>query len=112
MEGSGLVTKAKFEPIGDILSPEVAFVQAARALDVAGMLAQRREDIEGLANVAALYIELSGRMMGGVPDEEEDEEVDHEALAKKVPLGFAPDVSPEIIPVELEEEEEQVEPTD
>jgi hypothetical protein len=111
MEGSGLVTKAKFEPIGDILSPEVAFVQAARALDVAGMLAQRREDIEGLANVAALYIELSGRMMGGAPDDE-DEEVDHEALARKRPLGFAPDPGPEIIPVELEEEEVPDEPVD
>lgn len=100
-----MVNKAKFEPIGDILSPEVAFVQAAKALDVAGMIAQRREDVEGLSNVAALYIELSTRMMGGGSEEEEDEHIDHEALARKQPLGFMPGPSPEIIPVELDEEE-------
>jgi len=103
-----LVIKAKFEPIGDILSPEVAFVQAAKALDVAGMIAQRREDVEGLSNVAALYIELSTRMMGGVTDDEDEEHIDHEALARKQPLGYRPNVQPEpeIIPVELEEDED------
>jgi len=107
-----LVIKAKFEPIGDVLSPEVAFVQAAKALDVAGMIAQRREDVEGLSNVAALYIELSTRMMGGISEDEDDEHIDHEALARKQPLGYRPNVEPEITPVELEEEDLEVEPTD
>jgi hypothetical protein len=111
MEGKGLVKKAKFEPIGDILSPETAFIQAANALDVAGTMAIQRQDIEQISNVAALYIELATRLMGGVEEEEteseDDEEVDHEALARKVPLGFSPMVEqPEIIPVEEPECEE------
>lgn len=108
-----MVKRAKFEPIGEILSPETAFVQAANALDVAGMLAVKQDDVEGISNVAALYIELATRLMGGVPDEEEDdEEIDHEALARKVPLGFRPclEEEEEIIPdeesIELELEDE------
>lgn len=109
-----MVKRAKFEPIGEILSPETAFVQAANALDVAGMLAVKQDDVEGISNVAALYIELATRLMGGVPDEEEEEEVDHDALARKVPLGFRPCLveDEEIIPddeeVELELDDERV----
>lgn len=106
-----MVKRAKFEPIGEILSPETAFVQAANALDVAGMLAVKQDDVEGISNVAALYIELATRLMGGVPDEEEEEEVDHEALARKVPLGFRPfldveEIIPDEEPIELELEDE------
>jgi hypothetical protein len=100
MEGKRLVKKAKFEPIGDVLSPETAFIQAANALDVAGTLAIQHNDVEGISNVAALYIELATRLMGGGDEEEDDEDVDHEALARKAPLGFSPAVTPEIIPVE------------
>lgn len=104
-----MVKRAKFEPIGDILSPETAFIQAANALDVAGTLAVQRQDIEQISNVAALYIELATRLMGGGEEEtEEDDEVDHEALARKAPLGFSPAAveQPEIIPVEEPECEE------
>lgn len=102
-----MVKRAKFEPIGDVLSPEVAFVQAAAALDVAGTLAQKKEDVEGMNNVAALYLELASRLMGGVPDDDEDdEEIDEEALARKIPLGFCPQVveEEEIVPDEEEVE--------
>lgn len=101
-----MVSKAKFAPIGDILSPETAFIQAANALDVAGMLAIKQDDVEGMSNVAALYIELGTRLMGGNAEEEDDDEddVDESALARKVPLGFSPTCSPEIIPIEIEEE--------
>lgn len=100
-----MVKKAKFEPIGEFLSPETAFVQAANALDVAGMLAIKQDDVEGISNVAALYIELGTRLMGGVPEgDEEDEEIDHEALARKVPLGFRPHPTKEIVPDEEENE--------
>lgn len=108
-----MVKKARFEPIGEFLSPETAFVQAANALDVAGMLAIKQDDVEGISNVAALYIELGTRLMGGVPEDEEEEEIDHEALARKVPLGFCPQVveEEEIVPdddeVELELEDER-----
>lgn len=107
-----MVKRAKFEPIGEILSPETAFVQAASALDVAGMLAVKHDDVEGMSNVAALYIELATRLMGGVPEEEDDEEIDHEALARKVPLGFRPclneeeEIIPEEESIELELEDE------
>lgn len=102
-----MVSKAKFEPIGDVLSPETAFIQAANALDVAATMAIARQDVEGIQNVAALYIELGTRLMGpGPEEEEEEEEVDHEALERKIPLGFSPFVVPEIIPAETENEDE------
>lgn len=106
-----MVKRAKFEPIGEILSPETAFVQAANALDVAGMLAVKQDDVEGISNVAALYIELATRLMGGVPEDDEEEDIDEEALARKVPLGFRPClVEDEIVPdeeeIELELEDE------
>lgn len=96
-----MVNKAKFEPIGDVLSPGVAFVQTASALDVAATIAQRQDDIPALLKVAQLYMELSERMMTCL--EEDEEEVDEEALAKKQPLGFSPQVDDIIVP-ELEEE--------
>lgn len=105
-----MVKKAKFEPVGDILSPETAFIQAANALDVAGALAIQHNDVEGISNVAALYIELATRLMGEAAEEEgDDEEVDHEALARKAPLGFSPAAveQPEIIPVEEPECEDE-----
>jgi hypothetical protein len=105
MEGSGLVAKVKYTPLGDTLSTETAFVQAALALDVAAQFAVDCKDVGGLNNVAALYIELGNnlaRMVEG--EDEEDEEIDHEALERKIPLGFRP-VGPEIVPVEFDEQE-------
>ncbi len=105
-----MVARTKFTPIGTELSPSVAFVQAAYALDVAGMLAQKKEDIEGMCNVGALYIQLAETMMGpGVPQDEEEDEVDHEALARKQGyFGFKPQIVPveeDIQEVELEDDE-------
>lgn len=98
-----MVKKAKFEPIGDILSPETAFIQASNALDVAGQFAQESKDVEGLNTVASLYIELAARLMHSSEDEdEEDEDVDQEALDRKIPLGFNP---PVIVPVQEQEQE-------
>lgn len=103
MEGSRLVKKvaAKFEPIGEILSPETAFIQASNALDVAGAFAQEAKDIEGLNTVASLYIELAARLMHA-SEEEEEEETDEEALSKKIPLGYKPQV---IVPEQEKEQE-------
>lgn len=91
-----MVARPKFEPIGDELSPQVAWVQAAIALDIAGLIAQKREDIEGLCNVASLYTDLAQSMIGVVQADEE--EIDQEALERKQPLGFSP--CPAVIPVE------------
>lgn len=102
MEGSRLVAKTlKYTPIGDDINAATVFIQATEALDLAAALALGRQDVEGLNTVASLYIELGARLLGEYSaEEEEDDEVDHEALAKKIPLGFNP---PEIIPVEQEE---------
>lgn len=100
-----MVAKAKFEPIGDTLSPETAFIQASNALDVAAALAIQHNDVEGLNTVASLYIELGARLMHAVEDGDDDDEIDEEALAKKVPLGFNP---PKLIPVAEPEEKEIV----
>lgn len=89
MEGDRLVKKAKFEPIGDILSPETAFIQAANALDVAGAMAIQHNDVEGISNVAALYLELATRLMGGNGEEEEH---DHEDEEEKPQFGFSANV--------------------
>lgn len=99
-----MVAKPKFEAIGDILSPESAFVQASMALDVAGYIAQRTEDVEGLTTVAALYISLADKLMTG-PEGEELEEV--KEAADKQPLGFSPRVVPEVQPVEVEREDDE-----
>lgn len=99
-----MVAKPKFEAIGDILSPESAFVQASMALDVAGYIAQRTEDVEGLTTVAALYISLADKLMTG-PEGEELEEV--KEPADKQPLGFSPRVVPEVQPVEVEREDDE-----
>lgn len=87
-----MVAKAKFAPIGELINYATAFEQAASALDVAGAIAQDNKDVEGLSNVAALYIELGVRLMGPGP-EMEDEDVE-----EKQPLGFRPPVT--IVPVE------------
>lgn len=88
-----MVAQARFRPIGRELNYLTAFAQASDALDVAGRIAQKNEDIEGLSSVAALYIELAVRLMGPVHEMEEEEESD-----EKQPLGFRPEVT--IVPVE------------
>jgi hypothetical protein len=105
MEGSRLVAKARFEPIGDVISPITAFIQASNALDVAAQLAIECKDIEGLNTVASLYIELGSRLIGTVEEDDEEDEVDHDALARKVPLGFNP---PVVIPVEQPDDEQEI----
>jgi hypothetical protein len=104
MEGSRLVKRAKFEPIGDEINTATAFIQAASALDVAAQFAVESRDVEGLNTVASLYIELGARMLHAIDGEEdEDDEIDHEALARKMPLGFNP--HPVVVPVEEPEKE-------
>lgn len=102
MEGSRLVAKDKFEPIGDEVSAATAFIQASNALDLAGKYAVEVKDIEGLNTIASLYIELGTRLLGEAGDDDDDDEIDHEALSRKIPLGFNP---PSVIPVEESEQE-------
>ncbi len=76
-------------------------MQTASLLDVAGHLAQKTEDIESLLLIAKMYMELSEKMM--ITIEEDEEEIDEEALARKSPLGFCPQVDLHIVPDEEEE---------
>lgn len=88
-----MVKKAVYSPLGDTLSVETAFIQAALALDVAAQFAVECKDVEGLSGVASLYIELGSRLLRmGDEGEEDDEEVDQDALDRKVALGFRPEV--------------------
>lgn len=74
----------KYEPIGDFLSTESAWVQAAHALDLAGEFAVESRDIPQLTQVAAMYIELGSRM--AAPEEEDEEEEEHDLTSQ--PAGF------------------------
>lgn len=42
------------------IDPEVALLQAVRALDAAAETAERINDVEGLLNTAAMWMKLSG----------------------------------------------------
>lgn len=89
MEGSRLVAKQKpkLNPIGDVLSPETAFIQASNILDVAAEMAVEQRDIEGLSKIAAVYMEIASRLM--VVQEDGEEEDDDEDYTTN-PIGFAP----------------------
>lgn len=75
-----------YEPFGEELSVEVAYLQAAALLDLAGKYAVEFRDIERLENVSVLWMELGNRMMRGAHLHEEEEEEE----PKKHPLGFRP----------------------
>lgn len=99
-----MVKVPKFGPIGEFLSVEDALLQASRILDSAGMMAQRNNDVEGMANIGALYIELADKLAAV----SENSDIDEEALAKKQPLGYVPYVPPVVVPtVDTENEDER-----
>lgn len=74
MERGGLVTKknAVYEPFGDELSPEVAFLQAAASLDVAAQLAVQSHDTEKLMDISAMWLGLAKTLRDGFPEENEE----------------------------------------
>jgi hypothetical protein len=59
-----LITKAKYLPIQAVLSPEIAYAQAAFALDCAVQAAQKTDNAEQLSTASALWMELADRMGG------------------------------------------------
>lgn len=67
-----MTKKAKYEPTGDEISVEVAYMQAATILDVAAAFAIEERSLEGLQTLAVLWMELGERLMNG-PDDEEGE---------------------------------------
>lgn len=75
--------KVKYTPIGDSVSPESTFVQAAIALDVAAQFAVADKSAKQMNRTAELWIEMAKALMG--LDEEEEESVPPE---DRTPLGF------------------------
>lgn len=82
-----MVAKVKFEPIGDIVSPQTAILQASLYLDLAAQIAVENRDVEGLIGAAATYAEIAARLMGPGPEEDDDEDVG--PSNSKNPVGFA-----------------------
>lgn len=66
--------KAKYEPFGDVLSVEVAYLQAAHAIDVAVQYAMERRDIEALQKLSLTWMELGARIIIEPPDDDDDDD--------------------------------------
>lgn len=80
--------KVKYTPIGDAISPESTFVQAAIALDVAAQFAVESRDTAELNRTAELWIEMAKALM--------DIEEDAGPPPEREPLGFRqPDITAE-----------------
>jgi hypothetical protein len=75
-----VVAKVKYTPIGDAISPESTFVQAAIALDVAAQFAVETRNTAELNRTAELWIEMAKALM----------EIDEESgpPPERDPLGF------------------------
>lgn len=99
-------------PKDSIIDPETALLQGAAALDAAGVVAEKMSDVEGLLNVAAMWMKFGEQIQGFV---EKVEEADKKAEEKakegeivrtnpgKIDMGFRPPSEPEIIVEEGEE---------
>lgn len=72
--------KVKYTPIGDAISPESTFVQAAIALDVAAQFAVEARDTEQMNRTAELWLKMAKALM-----EIED---DGPPPTNRDPLGF------------------------
>jgi hypothetical protein len=75
-----VVAKVKYTPIGDAISVESTFVQAAIALDVAAQFAVEGRDTEQMNRTAELWIEMSKALM--------EIEADSPPPTNRDPLGF------------------------
>lgn len=108
--------KYKSLPKDAQIDPEVALLQAASTLDVAGETAERMSDVEGLLNVAAMWMKF-GEQIQTFAEKVEEAEKKAEHAAKegeivktsqpKIEVGFQcpkPDDEPEEITVEEGEE--------
>lgn len=80
------MAQAKYTPFGDRVSPGVAIIQAATALDVAARFAVESRDADALIRVAMGWVEVSGRL---VYDEDEEELDDVQEDAERRSFGFS-----------------------
>jgi hypothetical protein len=96
------------------IDPEVALLQAASAMDAAGEMAEKLNDIEGLLNVAAMWMKFSEDIHGFAEAvEKAEEKADLKARegemvkssSSKIDMGFRPS-TPDEEPIVIVEEEE------
>jgi hypothetical protein len=73
----------KWEPFGDELSPEVALLQSAQALDIAARIAFKKDDADALTAIGAVWVDVARSMVIEAP---EPKIVDAEG--EQVPFGF------------------------
>lgn len=100
-----------FEPFGQELNAEVAFWQAANALDLAVYLAVQSGNIDKLLDASATWVGIGERLARGLEVEEDEDIPDN---PNKPPFGFCNPPSdkepvektPDII-VEAENDEEE-----
>lgn len=96
------------------IDPKVALFQGALALDAAAETAEKINDVEGLLNVAAMWMKFSEQIEGFAEKVEETAEEAElkaregeivKATANKIEMGFCLP-SPEADPITVEEEED------
>lgn len=96
------------------VNPEVALLQGALALDAAAEMAEKLNDVEGMLNVAAMWMKFSEGLHGFIEKAQEAEEKaelkDKEGemvktIASKIEVGFQGS-KPEADPITVEEEDE------
>ena len=84
MEGTKLVTRQhKYALIGETISVETVFVQAATALDIAAQFAEETKDAAALIAVAQIWVEMGAGLISA--DTSEENVLD---LESKNTLGF------------------------
>lgn len=82
------VKKPNYTPFGDELSVEVAYLQAAKALDAGVQLAIDSAELERLETYIALWIELGRRLLEGPEFDEDDEDATDDEIAAANQGGF------------------------
>lgn len=80
--------KARYLPIQDTLSAEVAWEQSAHVLDLIVEIANEEADSETLLKAAALWAEMALHLGSESDSEEEEEETEVHDVESKSKVGF------------------------
>lgn len=99
-------------PKGVEIGPEEALLQSASAIDAAGAMAEQNRDVEGLLEVAALWMKFCEGIVGfseKVEEAQDKQELKEKELVKgNTRVGFClpePDSDDEGITVEEDDDE-------
>jgi hypothetical protein len=77
------LARIKYRESGDVLSLPVALTQAATALDEAGQMASKRDDMDALIKIGRAWIDLANLLAN--PEEEFSEE--HDTTSRVIGFG-------------------------